>query len=351
MRKKSSVLLSAVLAMSLIAGCGSTGATSQQSGDSGEIVSQTEEAVSEKRVLQLGYAEPEVENNHNFYFASRFKEYVEEFSGGTIEIQIVGNNQLGTEQEMMEGMQMGSNDLALVINMVAGSFVPQCRLYDLPYMYPDAESAYKVIDSEVGEQVQAAAEDQGLVLLGQGLQGFRHILNNDTPIRTLEDIKGLKIRTPESELYMDAFKAMGANPVPISGTEVYTALQQGTCDGVELPYAPVVTQNFYEVCKYLSTTGHFFSADDLFMSKSVLESFTEEEQGWFREAGKLAAQAQRAFMAEEEAVYRQTLIDNGMEINDDVDKEAFRTAMEPIYEKYADQIGADLVDQTMELLK
>jgi len=350
MKRKGSVLLSVLLAMSLIVGCGS-GTTSQQAEGSGEVVSQTEETTPKKRVLQLGYAEPEVENNHNFYFASRFKEYVEEFSGGTIEIQIVGNNQLGTEQEMMEGMQMGSNDLALVINMVAGSFVPQCRLYDLPYLYPDAESAYRVIDSEVGEQIQTAAEEQGLVLLGQGLQGFRHILNNDTPIRTLEDVKGLKIRTPESELYMDAFKAMGANPVPISGTEVYTALQQGTCDGVELPYAPVVTQNFFEVCKYLSTTGHFFSADDLFMSKSVLESFTEEEQGWFREAGKLAAQDQRAFMAEEEAIYYQTLIDNGMEINDDVDKEAFRTAMQPIYEKYADQIGTDLVEQAMELLK
>lgn len=341
MKKKIMMLLLTGCLVLASIGCAKTGEESQSA----------EGNTAGGKTLQLGYAEPETDINHNYYFATHFKEKLEELSNGTIKVEIFGNNEIGTEQQLMESMQIGTADMAICINMTVGSFVKETQVFDLPYFYTSYEEALAVADApKVNEAVKAGCEENGLVLLGQGIQGFRHVFNNVRPVNSVADMEGLKVRIPSSQIYRQTFEALGANPTEITGTEAYTALQQGTVDGIELPYAPCVTQNFFEVNKYGSETFHFFSADDLLMSKQVFDSFTEEEQEWILESGKQAALEQREFVLEMEEEYRQQMLDAGVEINSIDDLEPFSEAVGDIVKEYSEIIGVDLVEDAREVV-
>ncbi len=345
MKRKIMMLLLVGCLLMASAGCGKTGEKGR-SDAGGDAEGQ------EVKTLQLGYAEPETDINHNYFFATHFKESLEELSNGAIKVDIFGNNEIGTEQQLMESMQLGTADMAICINMTVGSFVEETQIFDLPYFYTSYEEALAVADDpKVNEAVKAGCEENGLILLGQGIQGFRHVFNNVRPVNSVSDMEGIKVRIPSSQIYRQTFEALGANPTEITGTEAYTALQQGTVDGIELPYAPCVTQNFFEVNKYGSETFHFFSADDLLMSKQVFDSFTEKEQEWILESGRKAALEQREFVLEMEEDYRQQMKDAGVEINSIDDLKPFSKAVQGIVDEYAEIIGIELVEDAKKIVE
>lgn len=300
-------------------------------------------------VIQAGHVEAESEESVHHVMWTKFAEQVSELSGGTMEIQILGSGQLGAERDTVEGMQLGTVEMASTANMVLGAFMPEFMVLDLPYMYADYETAYKVLDSEVMQEVyDKFAEECGVRILGVGQGGFRHTVTNKS-ITTLDDFSGVKIRVPESDIYIDTFAALGANPTPMAFSEVFTGIQQGTIDGFEIVAPVVLANSYYEVCSNLSLTKHFFSPNPLMISESLYSSLTEEQQQILQQAAKNACVEERAWVEEKETQVLEALEEKGMTIDREVDLEAFQDAVSGLYDKYSGQIGEDLVSAVQEL--
>lgn len=184
----------------------------------------------------------------------------------------------------------------------------------------------------------------GVKSLGFGDGGFRHVICNGKPINSVDDLSGMKIRLPETAIYVDAFKAMGANPTTLAFSETFTAVQQGTVDGLELPISSIHSTGYADICEYMSLTGHFYSPFQIQIAASVWDALSEEEQGWMLEAAKTATDAEREFVQDKEQEFIDEMAANGLNVNEVEDKESLASAATSIYDDYADEIGQDLLD-------
>lgn len=300
-------------------------------------------------VIQAGHSEAESEESVHHVMWTNFANHVAELSGGSIEIQILGSSQLGAERDMVEGMQLGTVEMASTANMVLGAFMPEFMVLDLPYMYDDYATAYAVLDSDVMAEVyEKFASECGVRILGVGQGGFRHTITNKA-ITTLDDFTGMKIRVPENNLYIDTFAALGANPTPMAFNEVFTGIQQGTVDGFEIVAPVVLANSYYEVCSHISLTKHFFSPNPLMISESLWQTLTEEQQEIFKEAAKLACQEEREWVEKRETEVLEALEEKGMTVDYEVDMEAFKGAVSGLIEEYKPQIGEELVAAVEEI--
>jgi tripartite ATP-independent transporter DctP family solute receptor len=215
MKKFSLMVLALVIVMVLSTACGQTPETPPTS--------------AEPTVIRLGMT---INEQDSFYVcATKFAELVEERTNGAYDIQLFPNSSLGDERTMLESMQMGTLDSGIITSGPFVNFVPEFGVLDLPFLFPDNASAYKVLDGEIGKEILSKLEDHDLKGLAYAERGFRNLTNSVRPVRTAEDIKDLKIRVMENEVYIAAFKAMGVNAVPMAWTEALTALQQGTIQG------------------------------------------------------------------------------------------------------------------------
>ena len=199
--------------------------------------------------LKLGHiAEPE---NPYGQGADYFAKLVKERSNGEIEIQVFPSSQLGNQRDLVEGLVFGTVDMTLTGTAVLGNFVPEVAVFDLPFIFRDIPHAYKALDT-VGMDLCKLGEKQGMITLAIWENGVRHMTNNRQPIRTPEDMKGLKVRVMEQPVYIEMMKALGASPTPMAMSELYTALQKGVVDAQENPLAQIATKRFDEVQKYIS---------------------------------------------------------------------------------------------------
>ena len=187
-------------------------------------------------------------------------ELVEERTDGGLKLEVFANSTLGNERDVIEGMQLGIVDLSCMSTGALASFSPAFMALDLPFIFDSRESAYKVLDSEIGDELLESLDDSMLVGVTFWENGFRNISNSERDIVVPEDVKGLKIRTLENELQVSTFTTLGANAIPMAWGEVYTALQQGTIDGQENPLAIIYQNKIHEVTKHVSLTGHFYAA-------------------------------------------------------------------------------------------
>ena len=277
--------------------------------------------------------------------AKAFAAKMEELSNGEITINLKSGGSLGGERELLEGEQIGTIELALTSTGPVGSFVPEIYALDFPFLFKDYDSAHKILDGEIGDELLAKFEDKGMIGLAWSENGFRHITNSKHPIKTPADLAGLKIRTMENQVHIDAFQEMGASPTPMSWTEVLTSLQQGTIDGQENPIPIIVSNNMWDMQKYVTLTGHVYSPAVITMSKIHWDQLSEEEKGWMKEAAKAGVEATRKVVAENEANGVETMRENGMDVITDVDKKAFQDAVQPTYEKYAGQYGKEMIER------
>ena len=154
----------------------------------------------------------------------------------------------------------------------------------------------------------------------------------------------MKIRLPETAIYVDAFKAMGANPTTLAFSETFTAVQQGTVDGLELPISSIHSTGYADICEYMSLTGHFYSPFQIQIAASIWDTLSEEEQGWMLEAAKAATDAEREFVQDKEQEFIDEMAANGLVVNEVEDKESLAEAASTIYDDYAGEIGQDLLD-------
>ncbi len=284
-------------------------------------------------------------NSHYGDGAKAFAETMAELSGGEIQINLKPAGALGGERDVLEGLQIGSVELTITSTGPVGNFIPEVYALDFPFLFTSYDHARSVLDGEIGQSLLDKFQGQNLVGLAWAENGFRHVTNSSHAVNSPADLEGLKLRTMENQVHIAAFKAAGASPTPMSWTEVLTSLQQGTIDGQENPI-PVLTANkMWEIQKHVSLTGHVYSPAVVVMSKIHWDGLGEEQQGWFVEAGKAAAAAARATVTANEESGVELLRENGMEVVTDIDKAAFAAAVQPAYDEFAEQYGAELIEQ------
>src|SRR3569833_2049663 len=199
-------------------------------------------------------------------------------------------NALGSEATVIAAARSGAADVAIVSGGVASAVIPEMSVFDIPFLFRDAAHAKAVMQGPVGAKIATKFADKGLVLLAFGKQGFRNLTNSKRPVRTPDDIKGLKIRVIPNETYMMAFKALGADVVPMDFPLVYAALKDGRLDGQENPVPQIAASRFQEVLKYLTLTGHFFAPIAFVANRAMFEQLDAADQAVLIAAAKAAAE-------------------------------------------------------------
>ena len=254
-------------------------------------------------------------------------------------MEIYSNSALGGERELAESMQLGTLDMALIPGC-AVSFNPKWGLIDLPYLFESREVAHAVLDGEIGKELAAdMPEETGLRLLAYWENGFRNMTNSKAPINGPEDVKGVTIRVPETEVYVSFFSELGANVVTMSFSELYTALQQKTVDGQENPTALIATNKLYETQKYMSLTEHIYGPSELCFSEKIWKTLPADLQEIIQKCAEDARDYERQCCADLEQSYLDEIEAAGTTVNKDIDKSQFKPYAEKVYEQYKDAYG------------
>jgi tripartite ATP-independent transporter DctP family solute receptor len=278
-----------------------------------------------------------------------FEEYakaVEEATDGQVKFEIFGNGALGGERELLEGVQLGTLDMSLITTGVVTNFAPQVAVIEFPFLFRDLDHAYKTLDGEIGQELLDGMSEANIKGIAFWENGQRHLANSKKPVKTPEDLKGLKMRAIESELLLDTFSALGTNATPMAFPEVYGGLQQGTIDGSDFSYGVYYTTNVYEQSKHFSEVGLYYSSATLVMNEELYQSLPEDVQKVMIDLGKEFAGKQRQISQDLESGYQELLIEQGVEIvpESEIDLKAFRDAVQPVYDKHASKYG-DLVER------
>jgi tripartite ATP-independent transporter DctP family solute receptor len=282
--------------------------------------------------------------------ATRFQEIVSEQSDGAITVEIFPNASLGDERTLLEGMQIGTVDMAVITNGPVANFVDEFSVFELPFLFPSSEAAYSVLDGEIGQEILDKLENVNLKGLAFAERGFRNITNSKNAINAPEDLEGLTLRVIENEVYVDTFRELGANAVPMAWTEALTALQQGTIDGQENPINAIYAFDLAETQNYLTMTRHIYAPALFIMGLPKWNTLPEAVQTIVFEASHEASNYAREQNTEMETEQLEALREAGMVINDTPDMEAFQAAVAPVYEKYGEQFG-DYLPRIQEALK
>ncbi len=290
-----------------------------------------------------------------------FAAYVKEKTGGKIDIATFPAGQLGPEISMAEQVQSGTLQIASITTAVLQNFVPESAILDMPFIFPDRATAYATLDDpEFQEKFFSYFPKKGFIAIGWTENEIRDFTNNKRPIRTPEDINGLKVRVMNSPAYIDTFKQLGASPVGIPFPEIYNALQTGVIDAQENPILTTVLMKFTEVTKYVTLTQHALTECVIVVTPDYWDSLTAKEQQIFREAAKVAIDTNRKVNAELHNKLPKSNISideyakqNNIEIIrlTPEEREKFRLAMSPVWDKYRQKIGSDLFDFTLGKIK
>ena len=276
---------------------------------------------------------------------TRFGEVLKELSGGRYTLQQHPASALGGERELIEAVQIGTLDMVITSSGPLPNFVPETQVLDLPFLFRDYDHARGVLDGEIGQELLGKVDEAGFKALAWTENGFRHITNSQHPIRTPQDLAGLKIRTMENPIHLRAFQALGAAPTPMSFAELFTALQQGVVDAQENPIVVISVSRFSEVQDHLTLSGHLYSPAIIMMSRDLWDGLDEAEQGWFVQAAKGSVEVTRARVSELEETGVDQLRAAGMEVVTEIDREAFKQAVQPAYETFTQKYGDRLIQR------
>lgn len=266
-------------------------------------------------------------------------ELLDEWTDGRITIEVYPSKQLGEEKETIEQVQLGALDIVRTSVGPVGTIVPELSVLSLPYIFRSAEHCYKVVDGPIGDELLALCEPHGFVGLGWYGSGQRSFYNTKRPIRSVEDLEGLKFRVMQNPVFVDMVDALGASATPMAYGEVYTALSTGVIDGAENNYPSFYTSNHYEVAGYYTQDEHLRVPEIILMSKKVYDTLSPEDQQLIKKAAAESVPYQREQWDLMAAESRKKMEDAGVEIITDIDKTPFINAMAPVYAKHAAELG------------
>lgn len=265
------------------------------------------------------------------YMAERCKE----LSDGKLTIEVYPAEQLGSEQQCVELVQIGSLAITKVSAAVMESFAEDYKVFGLPYIFKSKEHAFKIMDGEIGKDLLRSTEDKWIRGLTYYDAGSRSFYTIDKPIRTPDDLAGMKIRVMRSITAVEMIRALGGSATPISWGELYTALQSGVVDGAENNPPSLYTSRHYEVCKYYSLDEHTTIPDVLVVSEFVWDKLSDQEKKWLQQAADDSAILERKLWAESEKESLEEVQKAGVEIIYP-DKEPFIEKVQPLLESYKD---------------
>lgn len=302
-------------------------------------------------VIRISHGMPEVMESGQHAWAVVFKENVESGSGGKLEVRILGNNAAGNERQQLERVQNGINQMALVSEITQPFFFKPALVFGMPFLFSSSEVAWEVLDGSFGQRYNDEfRKATGVRIVGHIESGFRSLFNSKHPVKSPDDLKGMKIRTGENAVHMAMIRALGANPTPISWTEVYTALQQKVVDGMENPPGLFYSMKFYEQQKHLTLNRHLYSIHTAMINERFFQGLAPELKRLVTSSAHLATTIGRsqAYLLERSAVEK--LKKEGIQVYTSTAQEfdRFRKLGRPPAEQLVrKEIGNDWVDAAL----
>lgn len=328
--------LAIMLSLLLVTSVGLVGCSGSEEDTTGE---------KKPRVIRAGIG---LNDKHPQYLGLlKFKEIVEKETNGAIVVETYHSGQLGDDRTMMEALQLGTQEVTIPSTAPIANFVPEFAILDFPFLIPNEEVADEILDGEIGQELLAKLPEKGMIGLAYWENGFRDLTNSKREVKTVEDMKGLKIRTMENEVHLAAFRALGANPTPMAFTELFTAMQQGTVDGQENPVSTIYLQKFYEVQDYTTLTHHVYSAWVFMISEKFWNESTPEEQEILRNAAIEAGKYERELNRKANQEYIEALKAEGMIVTEISPEEHQKMVdiVRPALKQFETKIGEDLVQR------
>ncbi|MBP3737078.1 MAG: TRAP transporter substrate-binding protein DctP [Lachnospiraceae bacterium] len=272
-----------------------------------------------------------------------FKEIVEEKTGGDIQVELYPGGTLGSETELVEQTQLGTLDMCVVATAPISNFIDSFKVFDLPFLFSDSAQEFEILDSEIGQGLMDQVKQIGVTGLGFWDNGIRSPSNSKIEINSMADLKGLKIRVMENDIHVAAYQAIGANPTTMAWSEVFTAVQQGTVDGFESSPIIYSTGKYYEIQKYYGVIEMLYSPALLMINSDKLASLPQEYQDIIKEAAREATLKERDLYQDAVVAALEDTQAHGMIITHP-DKAEFVEAVQPVYDKFKDAIGAELIE-------
>ncbi|SRR5579859_747120 len=300
-------------------------------------------AYAQQKTYRIGYLFPL--NSQLGAGASAFADEVAKRTGGRIRIEQYPNSVLGGEVEMLDGLKLGTVDFALISGAALPNVLPEAGVFSIPFIFRDADHAHHVLDSALGQAYLDKLREKGIVGLAWGENGMRQLTNAKHPIRTPDDLKGLKLRLPQSEVMVAGFKALGAETAAIGFPQLFAALQTGQVDGEENPIATILSAKFSSVQKYLTLSGHVYDPAGILVSGETWKEFSEADRAALIAAAKVGAEASRRFAAEAQKNGVAELKKQGMEVTEQIDRAAFVAAMQSVRPDYEKKFGTEVLSK------
>ena len=298
------------------------------------------------RMIRFGYGLNEDSNQGRA--VKLFAQEVEKASGGKMRVRAIGAAALGSDVQMQQALIGGAQEMMVGSTATLVGITKEMAIWDTPFLFNNAQEADAVLDGPVGQKVMDKLQDKGLVGLVYWENGFRNLTNNKRAVAKLEDLDGIKLRVMQNNVFIDSFKTLGANAVPLPFSELFTALETKTVDGQENPYNTILSSKFYEVQKYLTVTNHVYSPWIVTVSKKWWDQLSKDEQKVLMDAAKKSRDFERQDTRTEADKALADLKGKGMQINQLSPAEAnrMREKLASVNAGISANVGEDLWKET-----
>lgn len=367
MRHRIKIMAAVITTISLmlnLAACGTSNKTSDTSSPAAEPLSSAREDdkssenqpaggpeyTGDSYQISIGHICSESHSLHQCCLA--FKEEIESKSGGKITVEIHPNSELGGDEAMLESVALGTLTMVIPSANLLSAYVDGFQVLGMPYLFDSPEHAFAAMDGDLGSILNNKLYEGnvGLLNLGYNFNGIRNMTNNRRPVKSPDDLKGLKMRCMSNQVYIKMFEALGANATPMSWSELFTALQQGTVDGQENPASLIYEAKFQEVQKYISTTEHIYDFCGIVINRSFYEGMDEQARKILDEAVQTKLiDEQRSMELDSNGEYLKKLQEEGMELTELTKEErgVFAEKVAPMYDNWESTYGQDIVDAVL----
>ena len=302
------------------------------------------------RLIRFGYGLNEQSNQGRA--ARFFAEQVEKASGGKMKVRAIGAAALGPDTQMQQALIGGAQEMMVGSTATLVGITKEMALWDTPFLFNNTKEADAILDGPIGTKVIDKLQPKGLVGLAYWENGFRNLTNSKRPVTRMEDLDGIKLRVMQNNVYLDSFRSLGANAIPLPFSELFSALETKTVDGQENPYNTILSSKFYEVQKYLSVTNHVYSPWIVLVSRKWWDGLSKDEQKILSDAAKSSRDFERKDTRDEGAKALADLKSKGMQVNELPPSEAarMRDKLTKVNATIAADVGMDLWKETQDAL-
>lgn len=302
------------------------------------------------RLIRFGYGLNEQSNQGRA--VKVFADHVEKASGGKMKVRAVGAAALGPDTQMQQALIGGAQEMMVGSTATLVGITKEMALWDTPFLFNNSKEADAILDGPIGKKVMDKLPEKGLVGLVYWENGFRNLTNSKRPVQKFEDFEGIKLRVMQNNVFLESFRTLGANAVPMPFSELFTALETKTVDGQENPYNTILSSKFYEVQKYLSVTNHVYSPWIVTVSKKWWDQLSKDEQKILRDAAVISRDFERKDTREEAGKALADLKGKGMQINElsPAETARMRDKLTAVNATIATNVGMDLWNETQAAL-